>query len=205
MKRMRRRRAGTVASGSRRGKKETRREPNRLEISRLLPARRSACKSRSFVLTLETRKKEKRREGREGRENKKNHHFHSSRRNIGRHRRRQNNTHYPSFLPSFEVNRLRGNFIRCQKAQRNHPRCTRLPLCLSRVRALCMNRPANSCEEAESERIVTIFTALPPPDTKPFHTKSRLSRDNDNRFHCVGVVFFIASVNSRLNRKTRGQ
>ena len=171
MKRMRRRRAGTVASGSRRGKKETRREPNRLEISRLLPARRSACKSRSFVLTLETRKKEKRREGREGRENKKNHHFHSSRRNIGRHRRRQNNTHYPSFLPSFEVNRLRGNFIRCQKAQRNHPRCTRLPLCLSRVRALCMNRPANSCEEAESgSDRYDIYSASSPRfvDTKRF-------------------------------------
>lgn len=51
----------------RRRKKETRREPNRLEISRLLPARRSACKSRLFVLTLETRKKEKRKEGRGGR------------------------------------------------------------------------------------------------------------------------------------------
>lgn len=116
-----------------RRKKETRRGPNRLEISRLLPARRSACKSRLFVLTLETRKKEKKRGGRG---NKKNHHFHSSRRNIGRHRRRQNNSHYPSF----EVNRLRGNFIRCQKAQRNHPRCTRLQKRLVLEFTLCMNR-----------------------------------------------------------------
>lgn len=39
---------GDEGNGRRKGEKggETRREPNRLEISRLLPARRSACKSR---------------------------------------------------------------------------------------------------------------------------------------------------------------
>lgn len=129
----------------RRRKKETRREPNRLEISRLLPARRSACKSRLFVLTLETRKKEKRKEGRGGRGTRRSTTFIRPRRNIRRHRRRRNNSHYPSF----EVNRLGGNFIRSQKAQRNHPRCTRLRerARISLAFTLCMNRPANRAKK----------------------------------------------------------